>query len=160
MMFQEITSVEITPTLPDFSGETKIRSFPRLTPKPILEIRTENASSMYQPPEFETETAFALEIYRGSEQREVLIKISNMINKIMEEEKALFEGIDTSKLLRSISKIISETTIEWDKIPDEVLFERLRRIIAIEAMSGLLKNLTPEEEKTFESAVKRRPLFK
>jgi len=83
-----------------------------------------------------------------------------MINKIMEEEKTLFEGIDTSKLLRSISKIISETTIEWDKIPDEVLFERLRRIIAIEAMSGLLKNLTPEEEKTFESAIKRRPLFK
>jgi hypothetical protein len=77
----------------------------------------------------------------------------------MEEEKNLFEEINIDNFLSYISKMINESTVEWEKISDNDLYKRLKGIMAIEAMSKLLKDLTPEEKKAFESTLKRRPIF-
>ena len=42
----------------------------------------------------------------------------------------------------------------------ELIDKLIRKIIALEAMSGILDELTPEQLEAFEVAVKRRPLFK
>ena len=82
-----------------------------------------------------------------------------MIDKITDEEE-LFKGIDKYKLLETISKMLSDISIEWNKISDGEFFERTKRILVLEAMSGILKELKPEQIEIFDEAIKRRPLFK
>jgi len=181
-MLQEITSrdVEITfPLSPDvfvssWSGEIRVDrpeewflSFwkkPSETPflfgfifQEIMQI--ERLTSREQAPEFKTETALTEELYKIARQMQCLIKISEMIDKITHEEE-LFKGIDKHKLLKSISKMLSDISVEWSEIPDKELFERTKRILALEAMSGILKELNPEQIEIFDEAVKRRSLFK
>jgi hypothetical protein len=116
-------------------------------------------SSRYQPPELETETTLPPGISMRPEQKDILLRILKMIHKIKETEKELFEGIATSKLLKSILQVTNETSRNWEKVPDEILLRRVRRVLAVERMSELLKELTAEEIRSFEDAVKRRPLF-
>jgi hypothetical protein len=82
-----------------------------------------------------------------------------MIDKITREER-LFEGVDKHELLKAISEMLSETSLELSEISDEELYERIERILALEAMSGLLRDLDPEQIEIFDEAVKRRLLFK
>ncbi len=89
----------------------------------------------------------------------MLFKISKIIDKIIKEED-VFKEIDKYNLLKNISKIIYDISIEWDKISDKELSERIKRILALEAMSGILKELQPEQIKIFNESVKRRALFK
>ncbi len=177
-MFQEITSkdVEITSPLSDLfvssrAVRTRIdepeRSFWEETIKkrflsafPLSEImQTESVSSRDQPPEFDNETVLTEEFYKKSEQRQLLLKISEMIDKITEKED-IFKGIDKHKLLETISKMLSDISVEWNKISYEEFFERTKRLLVLEAMSGILKELKPEQIEIFDEAIKRRPLFK
>lgn len=96
---------------------------------------------------------------KSSEQRHLLFRLSDIIDKIMDEDE-IFKGIDKYKLLESISNMLSGISVEWNKIPDKELFERTKRILVLEAMSGILKELKPPQIKIFEEAIKRRTLFK
>lgn len=176
MILQEITTKDLEMASPLFSAasassqlkeigigkqeglnlrfpEKPLFAFPLLR---IREIETETLTSIYQPYEFKTETVFAEEIYK---KQQCLINISKMIDKITHEDE-FFNGIDKDKLLKTISKRLNDISVEWDKISDEELFERTKRILALEAMSGILKDLNPEQIEIFDEAVKRRPLFK
>ena len=56
--------------------------------------------------------------------------------------------------------MLSGISVEWDEISDEELFERIKRILLLEAMSGILKDLDSQQIAIFDEAIKRRPLFK
>lgn len=176
MMFQEITSRNVEMTSPLFPAESASSQLKEVgigelkelhlrfleeplfafTLSEIMEIET--LTSRYQPYEFKTETVFTEEFYKRVRQIQCLIKISKMIDKITHEEE-LFKGIDKHKLLKTISKMLSDISVEWGEISNEELFERTKRILALEAMSGILKDLNPEQIEIFDEAVKRRPLF-
>ena len=49
---------------------------------------------------------------------------------------------------------------EQTSISEDEFNMRMRKIMALEAMSGILDDLTPEQLEAFEASVKRRPLFK
>jgi len=175
MMFQEITSRNVEMTSPLFPAESASSQLKevgigeleelhlRFLEEPLFAftlseiMETETLTSRYQPYEFKTETVFAEEFYKRR-QIQCLIKISKMIDKITDEEE-LFKGIDKHKLLKTISKLLSDISVEWGEIFNEELFERTKGILALEAMSGILKDLNPEQIEIFDEAVKRRPLF-
>jgi len=176
MMFQEITSRDVEMTSPLFPAEstsTELKDIEigesevlhlRISEEPlfafplseIMEIETLTSSS--QPYEFKTATVFLEEFPKKVKETLLLVKISEMIDKITHEEE-IFKGIDKHKLLKTISKMLSDISVEWDKISKEELFERIKRILALEAMSGILKDLNPEQIEIFDKAVKRRALF-
>ena len=108
MMIQEMTSkeVEITSSLSDMlvsSGvvETRICEPERnflgkqikthfLFTHPIMEMmQTENVSSRYQPPKFETETVLIDEFSKKSEQKQLLLELSEIIDKFTGHLKLL-----------------------------------------------------------------------
>jgi len=109
--------------------------------------------------EFKSETALTEEFFRKVEQIKVLEKMSRICDKIILEESS-FRGVDKTKLLRTISEILNEIPSEQLNIREEELFERIRGVLALEVVSGILNELTPEHIKDFDEAVKRRPLFK
>lgn len=122
----------------------------------ILQI--DYSSSIYRYLEFKTETALTEEFFRGVEQIKVLEKISRICDKLLEEKP--FREIDRTKLLKTISEILNEIPSEKLKISEGELSKRLRGVLAVEAASGILNELTPEQIKGFDEAVKRRPFFK
>ena len=80
-------------------------------------------------------------------------RISEMIDKIMYEEK-LFQEINKNEVLKSVLEMLTDPSIELNEISDEELYERLKRILAIEALSEILKGLSPEQIKLFDETVK------
>lgn len=179
MMCQAITSRDVEMTSPSFPAESAssqlkeieideleelyLKSWKEQEPlftSPLSEImKIETLTSRDQSYEFETETVLTEEFYKGARQIQCLIKISKMIDKITREER-LFEGVGKHELLKAISEMLSETSLELSEISDEELYERIERILALEAMSGLLRDLDPEQIEIFDEAVKRRSLFK
>lgn len=72
----------------------------------------------------------------------------------------IFKRVDKNKLFESLSDLLDKLPVERISIPEDMLTERIRKLMALEAMSGILDELTPEQLEAFEAAVKRRPLFR
>jgi len=76
-------------------------------------------------------------------------RISIIINKLQSEEEVL-KDIDKDKIL----KIINESSLNLSDIPDDELVKRIKGILAIEAMSGILKDLSKEQIEIFNDVIK------
>ena len=60
-----------------------------------------------------------------------------------------------SILMGSLKPLIEKSPEPLTSITDEELMERIETVMVIEATSGMLKELSSEEMKDFEEAVKR-----
>jgi len=123
----------------------------------ILQI--DYSSLIYRPIQFKSETALTEEFYKKAEQSEVLQNISRICDKLISEEE-VFKEIDKSKLLKEISEMLEEIPLQQMKISECELSERIRKILVVETVFGVVKDLNPQQIKAFDEAVKRRPLFK
>ena len=94
----------------------------------------------------------------GARQANIEKQVSRVYDKLTDEEKFLV-GIDKTKLLGIISEILDEIPSKQTKIPEDELFERIRGVLVLEAASGTLNELTSEQIRAFDEAVKRRPFF-
>lgn len=163
MIFTDVISnedIKITSFFADINEylRNRRRSFTDPHLHKITQIK--NLSAKYQLPEIEI-TTYDKELYGESKQTSVLPKISEMIDKIVDEDReGLFTKIDKNKLLDNISKTLKNISVEWEDIPDDELFKRISKIAAVESVAGMLKEAEPEEIKVFDEAVKRRPFFK
>ncbi|NMB82948.1 MAG: hypothetical protein GYA14_14140 [Ignavibacteria bacterium] len=83
-------------------------------------------------------------------------KILKIIDKLQSEEE-IFEDIDKNKVLNKILKIINESSLNLSDVSDE---ELVKRILVIEAMSGILKDLSKEQIEIFNDDIKRKSVFK
>jgi uncharacterized membrane protein YheB (UPF0754 family) len=100
------------------------------------------------------------ESYRRERKRDELLKqMSELMDKLITEED-IFKRIDKNKLFKSLSPMLDKLPLERISIPKDELTKRIRKILALEAMFGLLDDLTPEQLEAFEASVERRPLFK
>ncbi len=123
-------------------------------------IQSENVSTEYQPPQFETETALIDEFANNKSKHDQLsLKISEFVDRLIDTDE-LFKGIDKDKLLETVFQMLNDVPVDWNDVSEDELIERIKRILALEAISGILKELNPEQIKTFDEAVKRRHLFK
>lgn len=89
------------------------------------------------------------------EQKKILNKISEIFDELIYENE-FFKEIDKEKFLDALSETLDKIPLEKIKISKD----NIRRILALEAASGILNELTSEQREGFSEAVKRRPLFK
>ncbi|HPB33793.1 MAG TPA: hypothetical protein PLW61_03415 [Caldisericia bacterium] len=85
---------------------------------------------------------------------EIQLGLLNKISKIIDELKIeydIFEDVNKEKVLNEISKISS---LNLDNISENELVKRIRGILAIEAMSGLLKDLSKKQIEIFNDDIK------
>ena len=85
---------------------------------------------------------------------EIQLGLLNKISKIIDELKAeydIFEDVNKEKILNEISKISS---LNFNNISDEELVKRIKMILAFDAISGLLNDLSKKQIKIFNDDIK------
>ena len=93
-----------------------------------------------------------------SRKKDVLIsRISAIVDKLIQND-TLFQNLDKAELIQLLSTLVQEnlSTKQLRAIDDDELTRRIDRVMAIEVMSGLLDDLTPEQREIFEAAVEGR----
>ncbi|HLB70848.1 MAG: hypothetical protein OIN88_00525 [Candidatus Methanoperedens sp.] len=123
-------------------------------------FQIDSMSSANQILKARDELVYTKEPYRRQIQSSELLRYtSELIDKLSGEE-VLFKNINKKKLFQSLSGIVAELPPEQLSISKDELTKRIEKIMAMEVMYGMLDDLTPEQIKDFDTAVKRRSFFK
>jgi hypothetical protein len=88
----------------------------------------------------------------------VPLRISKIVDKLVEEDEVL-RSVDKTQIMESLSDLMKDPPSDLTSITDDELTQRIERVMFIEAMSGMLNDLSPEQMRAFEAAVKRRKFF-
>ncbi|NET56808.1 MAG: hypothetical protein F6K47_11785 [Symploca sp. SIO2E6] len=92
------------------------------------------------------------------EKNAVTARISRIVENLMEKETWYREKLDRGEMVNYVSGLIEEylSTEELQEIDDEDLSDRIRKVLTLEAVSGTLNDLTPEQMEIFDAAVEGR----
>jgi hypothetical protein len=88
--------------------------------------------------------------------KKVLSRILKIIDTLAEQD--YFKKVDKSSLAERLAALARKHP-EITSLTDDELAQRIEKIMAIEGLVGMLQDLTPEEMKSFDEAVKRRGFF-
>ena len=93
-----------------------------------------------------------------SEERDVAIaRISEIVGKLIEANSLYKERLDKEAMIQHLAIFVDKLSPEYVKsISDDDLTNRIDSILVIEAVSGTLNDLTPEQIKMYDEAVERR----
>jgi oligoribonuclease NrnB/cAMP/cGMP phosphodiesterase (DHH superfamily) len=95
----------------------------------------------------------------SSATKNMMPSISLIVKRLL-GEKDIFKKIDAVKMESHISGLVKKIPREQlESITSDELNSRIEKVMCLEAMSGLLDDLSPKQRKTFERATKRRVLF-
>jgi len=85
-------------------------------------------------------------------------RISRIVENLMEKETWYREKLDLGEMVNYVFGLIEEylSTEELQEIDDEDLSARIRKVLTLEAVSGTLNDLTPEQMEIFDAAVEGR----
>ncbi|MEM2959456.1 MAG: hypothetical protein Q6366_011300 [Candidatus Freyarchaeota archaeon] len=85
--------------------------------------------------------------------------ISEIVDKLM-EKREVFKKLDKAKLIEFILSLVEKMPSDQRvSVTDDELSARIEKIMLIEAATGILNELSPEQTESFEAAAKRRELF-
>jgi len=84
------------------------------------------------------------------------IRIANIVDKFMREEEVFRQRVDRDSIITSITDSLHEkySLEQFLAIEDSDLKQRIGQRMAIEGLYGLLDDLTPEQIKAFDEAVR------
>lgn len=71
--------------------------------------------------------------------------ISHLIEKFINEEE-IFSGVDKNRLMHSISEMVDEMPAEYLAVHEGALEKRIKRIMALEVLSGILDDWNPGQK--------------
>ncbi len=87
----------------------------------------------------------------------VILRISAIIDKLLASDSLFQERLDKSELVKIFSNILDQVSPqELIGLDDEELADRVDKVMVIEAVSGTLNGLTPEQMEIFDAAVEGR----
>ncbi len=87
----------------------------------------------------------------------VISRISEIVDKLMQREYLFRERLDKDEIMQVFSNLLERVSPEKLLYLDhDELTVRVDRIMVIEAVSGTLNLLTPEQMEIFEAAVEGR----
>ena len=88
----------------------------------------------------------------------VLNRISKIVDQVFENSEVYREEVDREEFIRYFSNRMENglPPEELISITEEELVRMVRQIMAVDVLSGLLSDLTPEELKIFDAAVEGR----
>ncbi|MEC4885482.1 MAG: hypothetical protein SAL70_29820 [Scytonema sp. PMC 1070.18] len=89
--------------------------------------------------------------------QEAIARISVIIDKLIQENNLYKEKLNKEEMIHHLVRFIDKFSPEYVKtISDDDLQNRIDSILVIEAVSGTLNDLTPEQMKMYDEAVERR----
>ena len=95
---------------------------------------------------------------RTIENDAVTARISRIVEELMEKESWFREKLDREEIVNYLSGLIQEhlSPEELQEIDDEDLSNRIRKVLTLEAVFGMLDDLTPEQIEILDAAVQGR----
>ncbi len=87
-----------------------------------------------------------------------LNRISKIVDQVFKESEIFREEVDKAEFMQHFSDRIENglAPTELIAITEEELTQWIKQYMAIDALSGLLSDLTPEEMEIFDAAVEGR----
>ena len=92
------------------------------------------------------------------EEHPVPLRMSRIVDKLIEDDE-IFREIDRAKMLETLSTLMENPPPDLTSISDDKLTQRIRNVMLVEVMSGMLKDLSPAQMESFDESVKRRRFF-
>ncbi len=85
-------------------------------------------------------------------------RISAIVKKMIANNSVYQERLTQDKMIQKIYELFTKPNSgdDIDTIAEDDLTERISKMLAVEAISGLLDDFTPEEMAIFDEAVKRK----
>jgi hypothetical protein len=85
-------------------------------------------------------------------------RISAIVENLIANNSVYQERLEYDRMINKIYTLFTQPNSgdDVDIILDDDLIERISKILAVEAISGLLNDFTPEEMAIFDEAVKRK----
>ena len=87
-------------------------------------------------------------------QSRLVIRIASIIDDFIKNE-SLLEDLNRDEMVKYFVNLLTEkfSSSELETMPDESLGRKIRRVLGVQAMAGLLKDLTPEQMAEFEAVM-------
>ncbi len=91
------------------------------------------------------------------EKNEFIARISPIVEKLLQGD-SVFKELNKEEIMKVLSILLGEnfSSEEIRAMSDDTLTYRIKGIMAVEVMSGLVKNFSPEEMAEFNAAVLRK----
>jgi len=87
----------------------------------------------------------------------LLSHISEIVENLIQDETLFQEKLDNQEMIHLITNLFDDFSHEELEAVSEAEFrKRIRSILVLEAVSGTLNDLTPEQIKIFDEAVEGR----
>lgn len=87
----------------------------------------------------------------------VLARISPIVDNLMPSKNLFQERLNKDEIMQFFSHLLDKVSPEKIMhLDDEKLTKRVRRVMVIEAVSGTLNDLTPEQLAVFDESVEGR----
>ncbi|WP_445632025.1 hypothetical protein [Nostoc sp. DSM 114167] len=86
-----------------------------------------------------------------------IARLSKIVDKLIQDNSLYQERLDKQEIIQHLVNLLDKFSPEFlNAISDGELMDRIDSILVIEAVSGTLNDLTPEQIEMFDAAVKRR----
>lgn len=87
----------------------------------------------------------------------LLSHISEIVENLIQDETLFQEKLDNQEMIHLITNLFDDFSHEeLEAVSEAELRKRIRSILVLEAVSGTLNDLTPEQIKIFDEAVEGR----
>ncbi|QLE40980.1 hypothetical protein FD723_11305 [Nostoc sp. C052] len=93
-----------------------------------------------------------------SEKRDIAIaRLSKIVDKLIQNNNLYQERLDKQEIIQHLVNLLDKFSPEFiNALSERELTDRIDSILVIEAVSGTLNDLTPEQIEMFDAAVERR----
>jgi hypothetical protein len=89
--------------------------------------------------------------------QELTNRISPIVEKLFKDRNFYTERLKKTERIEDLVSLFGKLTPEeFRSIPDPELTRRIAKLLTLEAVSGTLNDLTPEQMKIFDESVERK----
>lgn len=83
-------------------------------------------------------------------------KLTEIVENLIDNNPIYKENLDLQKMIEVINQTFTPVSVpDFHTISEEELTQRIKRILSLHLVLGMLNNLTPEQMKIFDESVKR-----
>jgi len=96
--------------------------------------------------------------YLAANKKATLARISEIVKKAIQEDSQFQQELDRAEMITMVYTTIEEnlSTEQLYAIDDRELARRIKKMLVLELVSGMLEDLSPEQMEIFDAAVEGR----
>jgi hypothetical protein len=84
-------------------------------------------------------------------------KLTEIVKTLIDNNPLYQENLDIQEMLKVINRTFDPVDVpDVNSISEQELTKRIKRILSLHLVSGMLNDLTPEQMRIFDESVKRR----